>query len=246
MTWYLRLSSATQRFRTPILVGVGASALLAGVAAVFIDPVDDFLKGSNVVPYLCLLLLIDLALAERSRLADEVVDVSINQDEAMPKLMQIAQTLRHEQVDLLEYAGQTTLPLMRCVARQELPVRILIKHPETVAPMQRQRTISTLDTLYTSVFDKYSAGFEVRCYRGPFTLRGRRLGHRVLELGWLTTDRDRQTAYGHDNPSMLHDIRRPDTLHLTKFFDKTFTDLWDAPDTEDGAAVLARHHQTTS
>ena len=119
-------------------------------------------------------------------------------------------------------------------------MRLLVKHPETVVGIQRQRMLATLDTLYNSIFDNYTGSFEIRCYRLPFTLRGRRLGREVLELGWLTPDIQRQTAYGHANPLILVDLSTKRNEHLQMFFDRTFNDYWKDDKTEDGRAVLGR------
>lgn len=117
-------------------------------------------------------------------------------------------------------------------------MRMLVKHPATVSGLQRHRMITTLDTLYNSIFENCPADCEIRCYRLPFNMRGRRMGREMLEIGWLTSDVRRQTAYGHSNPCVLVDLTSSKNEYLREFFDRTFTDIWNAPDTEDAREVL--------
>jgi hypothetical protein len=120
-------------------------------------------------------------------------------------------------------------------------LRILVKHPDTVEGMQKQRMITTLDTIYNSIYeDGCPARVELRCYRQPFSLRGRRFGKKLLELGWLTVDAKRQMAFGHSNPSIVVDLTTTENEYLLRFFERTFDDLWNDPTTEDGKKVLAR------
>lgn len=158
----------------------------------------------------------------------------------MPKLIGALTDCRGETVDLLEYAGNTTLPLIRAIRRQGVPLRILVKHPETIDGLQRDRNITTLDAIYNSVFDDAPELLEIRCYKLPYTLRGRRLGKELLELGWLTPDLRRQTAFGHENPCLIAELSNRHNEHLRLFFDKTFKTLWEDDSTEDGKAVLER------
>ena len=71
-------------------------------------------------------------------------------------------------------------------------------------------------------------------------LRARRIGVDLLEIGWLTPDPRRNTAYGHQNPSLLLRAGAASNATFVDFFDRTFNELWDHSETEDGAAVLAR------
>ena len=117
-------------------------------------------------------------------------------------------------------------------------MRLLIKHPATINGLQQQRMITTLDTLYNSIFDNYDGKLEIRCYRAPYSLRARRVGDDMLEIGWLTPDIRREMAYGHSNPSFIVDISRPENQNFLEFFNRSFSELWDAADTEDGREVL--------
>jgi hypothetical protein len=62
----------------------------------------------------------------------------------------------------------------------------------------------------------------------------------MLEVGWLTPDIRREMAYGHGNPSFIVDISWPGNQGFLEFFNRSFRELWDAEDTEDGREVLKR------
>ena len=174
------------------------------------------------------------------RIFDSGLRTSPHQDAAMPALLEAVEQCRNVQVELLEYAGLTTLPLIRSLRLVGAHIRLLVKHPDTVVGLQRDRGLTTLDTLYTSLFLDYESSFECRCYRAPYSLRARQFGSHLLELGWLTPDIQRDTTFGYNNPSLLLDPTDPRFSHFVKFFGKTFSDLWEDQTTEDGLSVLGR------
>ena len=119
-------------------------------------------------------------------------------------------------------------------------MRILLKTPETrVAAIRNSAPVfSNIEALYNSVL-KDARQFEVRCYRAPYSIRGRRIGDHFLEVGWLTPDFGRDTAYGSSQCSPVYlDPTIPGGGHLLSLFERTFTDLWEHPDTVDGATLL--------
>lgn len=236
----VRLRRLLERYRPQALIAVAVSATIALLLAQIVSSFDEFLTDNEIIPYLTLLIVLDLAVAQQAAREPETLDLADNQDESMPVLLTAVSSCRRTGADLLEYAAATTLPLIRALRREEVPVRILIKHPETVDGVQRQRSIITLETLYNSIYAEYDGEFEIRCYRQGYSLRARRLGNVLLELGWLTPNVERQTAYGHHNPSIMVDLTKAHGDSLRSFFDRTFSDLWSADETEDGRRVLER------
>ncbi|HEX2903368.1 MAG TPA: hypothetical protein VHO01_07905 [Jatrophihabitans sp.] len=233
------LNRLAERYRRQGLVALAVLTALAFLASEVFQSVQNFMTSRNVIPYLTLLILLDLAaVTQTGNRESKLPQPSVNQDESLPLLIEKVRECRRNRIDLLEYAGATTLPLIREICREQVPLRVLLKHPDTVSGMQKQRMITTLDTLYNSIFEDYVGSVEIRCYRLPYSLRGRKLGNRVLELGWLTPDSRRQTAYGHANPSFLVDITRAENGYFPAFFQRSFDELWNAPDTEDAAVVL--------
>lgn len=236
-----RLRRLRDRYRIQIAAAFAILATLALLAGEIFPTVNTFIFHSGVLQYVTLLAVLDLSVSVyRSQLPPKIRPAE-NQDESMPQLIEAVSHCRSDGADLLEYAGATTLPLIRAIKREMVPIRLLVKHPETIQGLQKHRMIATLDTLFNSVFSStYLGKYEIRCYRAPFTLRGRKLGSEVLEIGWLTPDIKNQTAYGHANPSIIVDLSTKKNEYLKEFFERTFSDLWCAEDTEDGRVVLER------
>jgi hypothetical protein len=235
-----RFNELIATYRKQALVVIGVIAIGTLIAEQVVPEVQNFLQQRDIVAFVTLILVLDLAGMDYSaRDKDDGVQASKNQDESLPILISQVKDCRRANIDLLEYAAATTLPLIREIYREGVPVRILIKHPDTVVGLQRQRLIATVDTIYNSIFENDHGKLEIRCYRQPYSLRARRLGDDFLELGWLTPDIKRRMAYGHANPSLLINLRMPENAHFRAFFERTFSDLWDASDTESGLEVLA-------
>lgn len=233
-----RLSAVRERYRVQVSTALAILTILAFIAAEVFSEVQDYISSTGLIQYIVLLVLLDLAIVVYAAQQQPPRQFIRNQDESMPRLIEAAAKCRIHGADLLEYAGATTLPLIRAIRRDGVPMRMLVKHPDTITGIQKQRMITTLDTLYNSIFDDYQGAFEIRCYRLPFTLRGRRLGRELLELGWLTPDVRRQTAFGHANPSLLVDLASGGNDYLVEFFERTFNDLWNDSQTEDGRSAL--------
>lgn len=243
-TFISRFNDFRDRHRIHALATFAVFVTLLIIVSEIVPAIKEIITNRDVIQYVMLIVLIDLATVIYTSQRPETTSLAKNQDEAMQKLIETVALCKSDSVDLLEYAGATTLPLIRAIRREAVSVRILVKHPETIIGTQSKRNIMTLDTLYNSVFDNYEGKFEIRCYRLPYSLRARRLGKELLELGWLTPDDKHKTTYGHGNPSVLVDLSTRRNQYLQTFFDKTFTDLWNHEETEDGLAVLKRHVQS--
>lgn len=233
-----RLQQLRDRYRAQTLIVIAIAAGLLLIVSKFFPGIEQFVRQNNVIEVVTLLILIDVAIAFEGYRVDQSIRVVENQDESLEELIDAVP--KASRADLLEYAASTTLPLIRAIQRSNVPVRLLIKHPETIEGLQRDRSITTLDTLFNSVFDEHTGKFEIRCYKLPFSLRGRYLHGRMLELGWLTPDDKRKTAYGHANPSSLVAMPNRRNDHLREFFERTFKDYWEHPETEPGYEVLKR------
>lgn len=235
---YTKLNNIRDKYRDQSLKIIAILVTIIAIASQVFPEVQEYIIKNGVINYITLLLVIDLAVFIESKKSDSSVNVFGNQDESMDIL--ISKIQGSQKIDLLEYAGVTTLPLIRAIRRYNIPVRILIKHPDTVEGMQRQRTIATIDTLYNSVFDDYQGRFEIRCYRLPYTLRARYFHGKLLELGWLTPDLARRTTYGSGNPLILFNLLEKGNDHVREFFNRTFKDYWEHQDTEDAKLALQR------
>jgi hypothetical protein len=139
-TTYAKVARFVDHYKVPALGGLALVALVAGIVGQFVPRVQNFLTAKDVVAYLTLLVVIDFAITDRRRQEENSVSFAENQDESLPILIQAVEAAKNQPVDLLEYAGQTTLPLIRCVQKAGCPVRILMKHPDTVAGLQSVTT----------------------------------------------------------------------------------------------------------
>ncbi len=229
------------KYRKQSLLVIATMAGVVFILSQFFPFIDKFIKDSTVISTIILFIVIDIAIALDYFRTEKSFECLENQDESLPELIDAVPGCTR--VDLLEYAASTTLPLIRAIQRRGVPVRILVKHPDTTTGHQKQRSITTIDTICNSIFDDYNGDFEIRCYKLPFSLRGRHLYGELLELGWLTPDTKRETAFGHNNPSCLVPIRGGRNVFLKDFFDRTFVEYWDHPDTEPAHDVLSRLSQ---
>lgn len=234
------INSFRKRYHIQTSMTLGVLASITFIAAEIVPEIQKYIQISGIMQYIILIVLLDLAVSVYAIQIPPTIRIAMNQDESMTILIGALTRCRTDGVDLLEYAGFTTLPLIRAIRREGISMRMLVKHPETIDGIQRQRNITTLDTIYNSIFEDYNGSIEIRCYKLPYSLRGRRLGKVLLELGWLTPDVKRQTVFGHSNPSNIVDLSDSKNEHLRIFFDKTFKALWDDANTEDGRAVLQR------
>ena len=235
-----RFNNLRNRYRIHIVGVLAVLATIIMIAAEAVPDIQNFLLTSGLFQYLTFLILLDLSASIYLLQQPASIQVVQNQDESMPKLIEVVPDCRNDGIDLIEFAAAMTLPLIRAIRREGVSLRLLVKHPETVEGLQRQRNIAALDTIINYIFAEYEGYFEIRCYRLPYSLRGRRLGKKLLELGWLTPDPKRQTVYGHSNPSLLVDLSTRSNDYLLAFFNTTFEILWNDPGTEDGRAVLER------
>jgi hypothetical protein len=237
-----RFRSLRDRYHTQTSIALIVLAVIVFTVAQLDPTFQEYISKTGLIQYLVLIVLLDLAIDLHLSQRPASMTMAKNQDETMPKLIEAVSHCKADGVDLLEYAGATTLPLIRAIQREGATLRILVKHPDTIVGLQKQRMITTLDTIFNSIYTNNTGStLEVRCYRLPFTLRARRLGKVLLELGWLTHDIAGKTAYGHGNPSVLADLSANQNEHLLAFFNKTFNDYWADQSTEDGKAVLNRY-----
>ena len=235
-----KFNAFRDRHRIHTFATLAVLATLTFIAVETVPAVHKFVFTSGILQFVTFIVLLDLAVSVYLMQRPPATEIARNQDESMPRLLEAVPRCRTDSVDLLEYAGATTLPLIRAIRREGVPVRMLVKHLETIEGLQKQRNITALDTICNSIFENYQGSFEIRCYRLPYTLRGRRLGKELLELGWLTPDPKRQMAFGHANPSLIADLSNRNNEHLRDFFERTFETLWNDQGTENALTVLER------
>lgn len=239
-----RFNKFREKYKVQSYATIAVIITIALLLGQILPTVKKYISDSGLLNYIILLVLLDLSSSVYLYKRSSSIITTKNQDEGMPKLISEISKYKCNSADLLEYAGMTTLSLIRELCRKNIEVRILVKHPDTISGIQKSRMISTLDSLYNSIFKDYSGSFEVRCYKLPHSLRGRRIGTDLLELGWLTPDYKNESAFGHTNPSVQIDLTFNYNNHFLVFFNKTFDDLWNHKETEDGLVVFNKFKPT--
>ncbi len=239
-TWLNKIIECYKKNSRKIFIVFAAIIVVGWVISLNVTCFNSWLRESGLLLSLILLIVLDISASIHSQDTTPPTYLEEKQDLSMPKMINIVKQCNStkDKADLLEYAGQTTLPLIRGIRDQGLAIRILAQHPDLLTGLQKKRSIVILDTLYNDIFNNYSSNYQIRCYRQPYTLRGRKIENQVLELGWLTPNIKQATAFGHENPSIIVDLSVKKNEYLVSFFDKTFNDLWNDSLTEDGKAVL--------
>jgi hypothetical protein len=137
-----------------------------------------------------------------------------------------------EDADLIEYSADTVRPLLERLAASGTPVRLLLKHPDSVGSAQRDKILSSYRYIKESLFRGDQDAIQIRFYRVPASFRGRRLGTRLLNVGWYTPDitsAGQLSAWeviGHQNPTITCYPQTADGLALGQMFSRTFDTLW--------------------
>jgi hypothetical protein len=146
--------------------------------------------------------------------------------------------------DLIEYSGDTVRPLLEHLATAGTRVRLLLKHPDSVGSAQRDKILSTYRYIKEYQFRSNPDAIQVRFYKVPATLRGRRLDTRLLNVGWYTPDiatggrMSEWEVIGHLNPTITSYLQTNEGYALNLMFSRTFDGMWGSA--EDSAVVDTR------
>ncbi len=95
-----------------------------------------------------------------------------------------------------------------------------MKHPDTVGADRRGRILGNLRNLERFVLGKSKGDVQIRCYRPWASLRGRRLGSTLVNVGWYTPDLDEAgqvtdvEVVGDTNPLVTGDLRTAEGKQL--------------------------------
>jgi hypothetical protein len=242
-TTYHKILDARQRYAHWIALVLGGIVILGFILGHAIPPLTHALIESQALNVIILIVLLDISVA----LADVVraqrgIEIARDQPADTDLLLDRLAELRVRDADLLEYSAVTVEEIVRRLKSSGCRLRILVKHPDTVAGHQRLRILGSLQQYFSLVLDDYRDKAEIRCYREQASLRGRRFGGSVINVGWYTPDiaAPGLSVRGHTNPLITADLSTPEGQHLLRMFSGLFEALWDAPTTEDGREVLGR------
>ena len=152
--------------------------------------------------------------------------------EALPKIIS---------ADLLAFSGRDARGVLEQILEHSgCPTRLLLKHPDSVGRVQRTWIIAELERIQRYLIPQYGDLLSIKCYRAPYSLRGRKLNPYIINVGWYTplVDDDVEVV-GHTNPLVIATLDTAQGAALGKMFDRLFESLWTASTTEDGASVVA-------
>ncbi len=163
-----------------------------------------------------------------------VSQVSLSADIAATNTLLIKEAAERppRDADLIEFSGDSVRALLTELAAAGTRVRLLLKHPDSVGKAQRTKIVATYWYLKDYVFHGDQDAFQVRFYRVPATLRGRRLDTRLINIGWYTPDIatggqiSDWEIIGHLNPTITSDPQTSEGYSLNLMFSRTFDSLW--------------------
>lgn len=167
--------------------------------------------------------------------------ISRDQAEDTPRLQQLLEQFpRYEAADFLEYSCNHAWPLVnRAVKDAGCQIRILLRHPEGQGSAQKRWIEGSLMRLKRDYLDVHPGRIEVRCYREPASLRGRRFEPYVINVGWYTPYVDNEDqVLGHKNPLITARLTSEEGLKLSRMFAGLFNALWHSPSTASAEEVL--------
>jgi hypothetical protein len=210
-----------------------------------VSQVSKAFVTSGAVQLIILTLLLDMSIMATRENPGGVTRISGKESDINSSIVNEVRERRILNADLLEFSGVTVEELIRVLATRGCKIRLLVKHPDTVGPFQKRRIIANLEALFGR---DYVNMVEARCYRYPASLRGRRLGNELINLGWYTPllengTLSRYEVMGHDNALVTAPIDTPEGRNLERMFQGVFDSLWTANDTEDGRAVVNRYSE---
>jgi hypothetical protein len=207
-----------------------------------IDAVSSAFINSGALQLLILTVLLEMSFSA-SRQPHSAVKVASRDSDVGATLVSDIRDKHIAQADLLEFSGVAVEDLIRALATKGCRVRLLVKHPDSVGAFQKRRIISNLEALYGR---DYIDRVEIRCYTFPASLRGRKLGSELINLGWYTPFIEngslaRYEVMGHDNALVTAPLSSREGEGLAAMFQLTFDALWSANGTEDGRTVVDRY-----
>ena len=239
-TLYRKLIDLRQRYAKGLALAIGLIAVVVFVLGQAISSVEDWMVDSNAMTLLIVLLVLDISYALSQIALRRQITVSRDQDEDRTELLELIKNRRISDADLLEYSTAEARGIIKALRERQCRMRILVKHPESVAAdIQKHRITDQVRLLMAHELHNYDAA-SIRFYRSPASIRGRRLGGAYVNLGWYTPNLDAPDfeVLGHTNPLITADLATREGQNLLRMFQGLFDRLW--KEAEDAEAVIER------
>lgn len=231
----------------------GVFGIVVVVVLSIFGPILDLLLPQHpeivIVVSIAILTAVGLLLLEyfsevKSLIRPSKVRLYNGQQDADNDLIAFIDLKKPREADLLECSSATGYStIVKPLVRAKSQIRLLMLNPkrakEIFEPSNRQeRRICNQFALHmgsdpeVARYDK----IRIRYYREPPSLRGRKFGNNLLNVGWFTYDSrleemsvstDPLHIWGHSNPLLTIAATHENFDIIEGFFSKVFKNLWD-------------------
>lgn len=236
--------------RNAIKIGGGAIVVLAII--VLLDPILHIITLLEPSIYVSIsiatltivgLLLLEYLSEVKRLIVPPKIGLHSDQDEVDERLKRYIEFNKPSEADLLQVSlNWAFYPIVLPLANEKSNIRLLMLNPkkakEIFSPSLRQneRICSSIrlrlnEEANIKNYDK----IRVRFYNQFPSIRGMKLGDRMLNLGWYTYDPRKESTdpiqiWGHNNASLIITAEDKDFASAKGLFDKGFNNLWKEAD----------------
>jgi hypothetical protein len=202
----------------PLIVG---SVIVLYVASQFVPGLNDWIIKGSFFSVVIIALLVEVL--GRLVKPESTLGVFSEWEEMRARTTTFIRERPPKKAELLEYSAWQIEWLLSELKRARSSVRILIAHPDqAVSEAEKRRIEDNLSTL-----SRNYAEYDVRLYRAPAGLRGRKI-ESLLILGWYTHAYENQELciHGHENSIVVTQTYTREGKIFDEMFEKTFNALW--------------------
>jgi hypothetical protein len=193
-----------------------------------------------VLALVALIIVIERVLIIEAKMFQHPIQAYGNRVEAYKEFSRTIEDRGAKKVDLIQYSGQTALPLLRDIAesRPKAEVRMLLAHPDVVSqfdsdghPSHSGRISATIEEIRLIEDDYKEGGFKVdiRYYKTPASIASVVVDDEYVSVGWYYCFKDKNTEIvrlrGHNAPAV--NALDWHASGLLEFLRQQFDTLWD-------------------
>lgn len=163
------------------------------------------------------------------------VQVSPAQNEITSEIIDSIKTEKPRTASLLMYSSSVFQEVIKALIGRDVEseLHLLLQSPKEKAVIieYQQGRICGGVKILSEVLRNYGKA-KIRVYREPASLRGMKLGHKLISVGWYTYDCRDETLgdkqiWGHNNAMLTAPLATPEGQVLARTFDEVFKNLWD-------------------
>ena len=192
-----------------------------------------------VLALVALIIIIERILILEAKMFQPPIQAYGNRVEAYKEFSRIIEDRGAKKVDLIQYSGQTALPLLRDIAesRPKADVRLLLSHPDVALqydsdghPSHSDRISATIEQIGLIEEDYKKDGFKVdiRYYKTSASIASVVVDKDYVSVGWYYFFKDKNTEIvrlrGHNAPAVT--ALDWHAFGLLEFLRQQFDTLW--------------------